>query len=93
MYQYYHFLPALPVLPHIVGIVGNVGKAGNNYNISTVDNSDNVSTPYGDCFLRVLKFDISADWLKNVKFVFANMHYRTLEFVDPAPFSRTNCKI
>ena len=46
-------------------------------------------------FLRVLIFDISADWPKSVKFVLANisyMHYRTLEFVDPVPFLHTDCK-
>ena len=33
-------------------------------------------------------FDISADWLKNAK-----ISYRTLEIVDPVPFSRANRKI
>jgi hypothetical protein len=50
--------------------------------------------PYGDYCL--LTFDIVADRPKNENFVPAKiiyMYYRTLAFVDPVPFSHTNCKI
>ena len=50
-------------------------------------------------FLWVLMFDISVDWPNNTKFctrnhqLYALQSYRTLEFVDPIPFPRRNCKI
>ena len=50
----------------------------------------------GDYFLRVLMFDVFADWPQTQNFVLANisfMHYGTLEFVDPVPYPRTNRKI
>ena len=45
--------------------------------------------------MRVLAFDISADWPKNAKFNTRKHCYyalRTLESVDPVPFPRTNRK-
>ena len=52
-----------------------------------------------DTFLRVLMFDISADWPEIAKFSTRKhyyMHYThigTLDSVDPVPFPRTNRKI